>query len=86
MKAWKSGDHDKHADMLIADVKKRCAEDWQWIKDKGQYVPNGATYLRGERWQDEFEKPPSGKADLEPGGGKPITPYLDDGALAGELE
>lgn len=86
LKAWKSGDHDKHADMLIADVEKRCAEDWQWIKDKGQYVPNGATYLRGERWEDELEKPPTGKSDLEPGGGKPMTPYLDDSALAGELE
>ena len=25
----------------------------EWQKDKGQFVPNAATYLNGERWEDE---------------------------------
>lgn len=25
----------------------------QWLKDDGAYVPNAATWLRGERWTDE---------------------------------
>jgi len=26
-----------------------------WIKDSGKYIPFPATWLRGERWEDELE-------------------------------
>lgn len=36
----------------------KAAVAWQrnqpgWLKDGGQYVPNAATWLRAERWDDE---------------------------------
>ena len=27
----------------------------QWTKDSGEYVPHASTWLRGERWADEYE-------------------------------
>jgi hypothetical protein len=27
----------------------------QWLKDSGDFIPYPATYLRGERWSDEYE-------------------------------
>jgi hypothetical protein len=38
------------------------ALDWQreqpsWTKDDGQYIPHPATWLRGERWEDEPPAP-----------------------------
>jgi ribosomal protein L37AE/L43A len=27
----------------------------QWLKDEGEYIPYPASYLRGERWEDEME-------------------------------
>lgn len=41
---------------LIAEI--HAALDWQtrqhgWVKDRGQFVPMGATYLNGRRWEDE---------------------------------
>ena len=46
---------------IIAAVerKKRC---YDWTKEEGRYVPWPATYLRGERFEDE---PPAGSLPLE---------------------
>ena len=46
---------DRIADTLIADVKKRKAEDGAWLKDGGKYIPNPTTYLNGERWADAIK-------------------------------
>lgn len=43
---------------LIADVLKAVEEakrSAQWLKDDGQYIPYPATWLNGERWDDEHE-------------------------------
>lgn len=50
-KVWKSKRLDAHADRLIEDVGDRLNEDGRWI---GGFVPDPPTYLRGERWNDEF--------------------------------
>lgn len=50
-KVWKSKRLDAHADRLIEDVRDRLNEDGRWI---GGFVPDPPTYLRGERWNDEF--------------------------------
>ena len=31
-------------------------KSYEWAKDGGQYVPNAATWLNGERWNDEVPK------------------------------
>ena len=44
---------------LIEDVKRRQAEDADWLRGA---IPHPATYLNGERWQDEITKPtPTGR-------------------------
>jgi hypothetical protein len=41
-------------------------ESDQWRRDDGQYIPNPASWLRGERWDDEPMKvePPKPKGRL----------------------
>lgn len=34
-----------------------------WIKDDGQFIPHPASWLNGKRWEDEFEKEPTRKAE-----------------------
>lgn len=28
----------------------------EWVKENGRYIPNGATWVNGERWQDELAR------------------------------
>lgn len=51
---WKRKNLDTRADELIADVQRREAEDRQWLEG---YIPHPTTYLRGERWEDEINRP-----------------------------
>ena len=49
------------SDALVAAI--LSALDWQknqpqWLKDDGQFIPYPATWLRGERWEDEPFNPP----------------------------
>jgi len=37
--------------MIHADIKKRMENDAQWMEG---YIPHPATYLNGERWEDEI--------------------------------
>jgi len=51
----------KPGEALLARMLK--ALDWQkrsqdWRKDGGQYIPYPATWLNGERWEDEERQPP----------------------------
>ncbi len=67
-RAWtnrKLGDVDD----LILDVKNRIENDRQWIEGN---FPHAATYLNGERWNDEItpveikaDKPPADNNQLE---------------------
>jgi hypothetical protein len=53
-KAWVKNDCHKIAEMLINDVINRSANDGQW--EEVRFVPNGATYLNGKRWNDDLTK------------------------------
>jgi len=53
-KKWKAKRLSEKADMLIADVANRVANDDQWMRG---FVPHPTTYLNGERWNDELTMP-----------------------------
>lgn len=53
LKAWRSLEPDLETVRLI-----HAALDWQtkqpgWVKDRGKFVPHGASWLNGRRWEDE---------------------------------
>ncbi|MBK1725700.1 hypothetical protein [Halorhodospira neutriphila] len=50
---WEAKGLDGRADELIADVQLRQGTDRKWVAG---YVPNPATYLQQERWNDEIER------------------------------
>ncbi len=53
LKKWKARQLDGIADKLIGDVRRRIhTQKW-----KDGYIPNPATYINGDRWEDEVEKP-----------------------------
>jgi len=49
--AWKRKNLDPHADVLIADVESRKANDKKWLEG---FIPHCSTYLNGHRWEDEY--------------------------------
>lgn len=53
---------------IMAAVKDNAARNPQWLRDGGQFVPNPATWLNQERWEDG---PP------ESGGGFDANKYLE---------
>ena len=65
---WRAKGYDTIADRIIADVKRRKAEDRQWLDG---YAPHGSTYVNGRGWEDAIE-PARGAA----GGGVDVPDYL----------
>lgn len=49
---WRAKGYDAIADTIIADVKRRIAEDRQWLDG---YAPHGSTYVNGRGWEDDIE-------------------------------
>mgnify|MGYP001294792010 CR=1 FL=1 len=39
---------------IIKAIQAQCRTE-QWMKDNGTYIPYPATWIRGERWDDEVE-------------------------------
>lgn len=39
---------------IIAAIKAQSQTE-QWMRGNGQFIPHAATWLRGERWEDEVE-------------------------------
>ena len=39
---------------IIAAVVLATTQDFDWLKDNGQFVPYASTYLNGKRWEDEI--------------------------------
>jgi len=55
LKAWmRLKPNPRMTNVLIADTEKRKQEEESWQRDNGQFIPLGATYLRGARWEDEI--------------------------------
>lgn len=52
LKAWKKKSLHEKADLIISDIYNRLAQNWKG-KDR-QYIPDPATYLNGEKWNDEL--------------------------------
>jgi hypothetical protein len=52
LKAWQQIRPNLHAKIMSAIAEQRKSE--QWRKDGGQFVPYPASWLRGERWDDEI--------------------------------
>ena len=53
LEVWKRRKLDADADEIIKDIRARKRMDDIW---KNGYVPLPTTYLRGDRWEDEYGK------------------------------
>jgi hypothetical protein len=53
MKAWLRVPEVAHQKILRAIEAGKRTDQWQ--RDGGQYIPMPATWLRGERWEDELD-------------------------------
>jgi hypothetical protein len=51
-KLWKTQKLDPLADKILADLAERLKNDAQW--QNKQFIPHAATYLNGQRWEDEI--------------------------------
>lgn len=51
-KKWKLRKLDEKGEMIVTDVRARLATDRKWING---YIPNPATYINGDRWEDEIQ-------------------------------
>lgn len=53
MKAWATISIEDRHKILPAIRSQKMSEDWR--KDGGKFIPYPASWLRGERWDDELE-------------------------------
>jgi hypothetical protein len=54
-KAWKQTEKVRPAvEEVIKAIKLACQTE-QWMRGGGQFIPHAATWIRGERWEDEHE-------------------------------
>ena len=54
-KAWlQTKDIRPELTNLLTAITAACKTE-AWMKDGGKYIPHPATWLRGERWDDELE-------------------------------
>ncbi|MBA6120779.1 MULTISPECIES: helix-turn-helix domain-containing protein [Pseudomonas] len=55
LKAWEKLDPDAELQsVLLASLAKHCVSR-DWTKEGGQFIPNAATWLNGERWHDVLQ-------------------------------
>lgn len=75
LKAWEklNPDSDLQA-VMIASLAKQCVSR-DWTKEGGQFIPNAATWLNGERWNDVLQ-PAGGNA--RPGSFNDLPHHTDD--------
>lgn len=60
LKTWTARKLDAIADTIIADVKRRSAEDRQWLDG---FTPHGSTYVNAKGWEDAIEQRGAGRGD-----------------------
>jgi len=60
--AWKK--HKPDLEKVLAAIKAQSASD-QWKKDKGQYIPNPATWINQTRWEDGEPSPANGEFNMD---------------------
>lgn len=54
-KAWKQTEKVRPSIEKVTEALKKAAQTEQWMRGNGQFIPHAATWLRGERWDDEHE-------------------------------
>lgn len=54
-KAWKQMKHNPPLRDLI-DILNKHKMSTDWVKDNGTYIPYAATWIRGQRWEDELSQ------------------------------
>lgn len=63
-KSWRQLTPSKGlADKILASVKSHNADDLQWKKESGKFIPYPATFLNQRRFDDEIQKGISSKSD-----------------------
>lgn len=60
-KAWKAIDPDEHLADTILQAVQRAKTSEQWLKNRGQFIPYPASWLRDKGWLDEDGGGGSGK-------------------------
>ena len=65
IKAWGQIKPDEAMVQAIIEGVERWKASEQWTKDGGQFIPYPATFLRGERWNDECQPAITKKAPAE---------------------
>lgn len=53
-KAWNKLKVTTDLFAVIARALAKQAASLDWLKSGGQYIPHGATWLNGKRWEDEL--------------------------------
>lgn len=53
-KAWQKIKLDDALIVRIMSALSSAMKSEQWVKDAGRYIPHAATWLNGERWEDEM--------------------------------
>ena len=66
--AWKAWQKIEYTPELVVKIMTSLGlaiESEQWVKDKGRYIPHAATWINGEKWNDELTpaKPKNTKYD-----------------------
>ena len=52
-KAWQKVNYTPELGAIIMAALERWKSSPQWVKDDGRYIPHPATWVNGERWEDE---------------------------------
>ncbi len=65
IKAWGQIKPNEETVKAIIEGVERWKASEQWTKDGGQFIPYPATFLRGERWNDECQPAIAKKAPAE---------------------
>jgi DNA-binding transcriptional ArsR family regulator len=54
-KAWaKLNPSEALRTIMLTSLAKQCVS-LDWTKESGRYIPNGATWINGERWEDQLQ-------------------------------
>jgi hypothetical protein len=54
-KAWEQTKSIRPDVKTVIEAVQNACKTEQWMRGNGQFIPYAATWLRGERWEDEFE-------------------------------
>lgn len=66
LKAWNKLKPDSQLQYLIIQAVEKQKQSQQWTKDGGQFIPLPATWLNGQRWEDELEAKQSEPTPYDP--------------------